>query len=725
MKKVRIYQLARELDTKPKDLESTIRNLGFAFKNHMSTLTLAEADKVRAAFGVNTRSRVVRNDDGVIVAATRRSEPKILGFIQVPTKRKVKVKVAANKPSTGGRASKRKDREARQRDVLRRRTRASERARRRRAPKRRRNTAAPMGETKRHIRIDGTIAVTDFAAAMSKKASDVVKTAWQLGLKSVRKTTRLELDAATMLAEHFGFTVENVAYDESAVLSFETDGAPTPRAPIVTVMGHVDHGKTSLLDKIRNTRVAAGEAGGITQHIGASRVETAGGDIVFLDTPGHEAWAAMRGRGAQVTDIVVLVVAADDGVQPTTIEAISHARRAEVPIVVALNKIDKPDANPGRVKQQLMEYGLIGEEFGGDTILCSVSAVEGTGIDALLDAVLLQADLLELAARTTGPAQAVVLDGRIDKGRGSAATMLVEAGTLRRGDIVVAGERRGRVKALFDQRGRALKEAGPSTPVTVLGLDGVPSAGERAVVVASDTVARELVAHRRTRRRTGMARSNVLSIAEYLRRRHRPTLPVVVKADVAGSVEVVRDVLEALGTDQIVVDVVDAGLGSVSESDIKRADAAGALVVGFNVGIGGRAAEAARRQGVNVETSRVIYELADRVRDRMRNRLRPELRELELGRVEVRALFRVPKVGTVAGCRVLDGKVTRAARVRVLRDGEELFDGPIASLRVHKDDVAEVGEGHECGIALGGAVDLREGDVLEAYALEEVLPELG
>lgn len=729
--KIRFYELAKEFDAKPKDLHAKVRRLGFSLKSHMSTLTVAEAAAIRRALGrpVPVRaptvrktaeaSKVVRNEAGVIVGTTRRSEPKILGFIKVaPRTRKPKVEVAKAKAQEAGRASRRKERELRKLQSNRRnqaRERANRRGRRARV-----SHTKPRKAENRVIEVEGNILLADLAHALSKTASQVVRAGYAAGLRGLRPGQRIDVEAATVLAGAFGWRIEDTSFDEAALLARRTDATSVARAPVVAVMGHVDHGKTSLLDAIRDTRVAQREAGGITQHIGAYRVSSETGELVFLDTPGHQAFNAMRGRGARVTDIVVLVVAADDGVMPTTIEAIEHAREAEVPVVVAITKSDLAAANPGRVKQQLMEHRVIGEEFGGDTLIVEVSAKEGQGLGALLQTLRLQAELMELRAPVHGRARGVVLESRVSKGQGPMCTVLVQAGTLAPGDVLVAGGVSGKVRRLLDEDGRVVPSAGPSTPVTVVGFEAPPATGRPVVVVENEEAAKRIIAHRQARRLQSTQGNNVLSIERFRRRRAVKLLPVLIKADVAGSLEAVQEVLESLDIDGIELDVVSTGLGAVTEGDVKTAAATGAILLGFAVKSGARAESAARREGLEIETSRVIYELADVVETRMKAMLDPVFEERRCGTVEVRAIFDIRGVGRVAGGRVVDGELARDARVRVIRDGDVVHEGELASLRMHKDDVAKVSNGRECGFSLRGFADLREGDRIEAYALEAV-----
>ncbi|MBL4683344.1 MAG: translation initiation factor IF-2 [Nannocystaceae bacterium] len=693
--------------------------------------------------------QVVRNEDGVIVGTTRRSEPKILGFIKVPVRNKTAVGTRAGKTTRGrtargkttrgkttrgktgrrivaataGRATLRNEREARLRFANRRNAMRSNKQRRSRRT--RANTAVEMREEHRVVKVNGAIRVGDLAHAMSETAGEVVRKGWTLGLEALRPLSLLEAQDARTLAAAFGWRVCDVGFDEES-LTLRIGNAPRlPRAPVVTVMGHVDHGKTSLLDKIRNATVAVGEAGGITQHIGAYRVALPAGDIVFLDTPGHEAFESMRARGAQVTDIVVLVVAADDGVMPTTIEAIKHARDAGVPIVVALNKMDKPGAARQRVVQELMAHGVVDEALGGDSPVCPISAKTGEGIDALLETVLVRAEQMQLQAPRQGRAHGVVIEGRIRKGYGPTCTLIVADGTLKVGDIMVVGETWGRVRLLLDDSGTAIETAGPSTPVTVVGLQAPVGVGEHAVVVQHDAAARRITEHRCARTRQAMTPSNVVDIEAFRRRRSTKVLAVLLKGDVTGSLEAVRGVLESLVVPGVEVQVVDARLGPVSDGDIRMAAAAGALVLGFNVKSGRRAMDAARRDGVTVETRQVIYELVDLVREQMIGMLDPVIHEKALGTLEVRRLFRLSNGSIVAGCRVTEGAVTLAAQIRVTRDGTVVHEGSLQSLRTHKEAATRVGQGYECGVIVRDFDGLADGDRIEAYELVEVMPELG
>ena len=589
-------------------------------------------------------------------------------------------------------------------------------------------TAAAVEETM--IPVVEFMTVADLAKAMNVPPAKVVARAFkELGLV-VTVNQRLSFDQIELLAEAFGYRVRR----EDDVLGAQRETVEdrpedlVPRPPIVTVMGHVDHGKTSLLDYIRKTNVVAGEVGGITQHIGAYHVKLDNGQaITFLDTPGHAAFTAMRARGAAVTDLVILVVAANDSVMPQTVEAISHARAAGVPIVVAINKIDLPDANPLRVKQDLLGHGVVVEDFGGDVLCAEISAKKGIGVNDLLEKVLLQAELMDLKANPNRPAVGTVIEARLDPGRGPVATVLVTNGTLRVGDYVLCGLQHGRVRALLDERGHPVKEAGPSIPVQVLGLSGVPAAGdtlevmeaERAVEIAQER--QRLERERRLRLRP--ARLRLEELAARRQEGEAITLPVILKADVQGSVQALADALAQLSTDEAQVEVVHQGVGAITESDVLLAAAANAIIVGFHVRPTAEARERAEQEGVEIRIFHIIYEAIEAVKAALEGRKQPVSREILVGTAEVRQTFRVPKVGVVAGCMVTKGVIDRRSRVRVIRDGTQVYEGEIDSLKRYKEDVREVREGFECGLHIANFNDIKVGDVLEFYRVEEVGPE--
>ncbi|KPK16721.1 MAG: hypothetical protein AMJ62_04465 [Myxococcales bacterium SG8_38] len=583
---------------------------------------------------------------------------------------------------------------------------------------------------KRVIRIEDNIQLQALAQRMSLKATDVLMKLMELGVSGVHINSTLDADTASVLAGEFNYEVENVARSEDEIVGdargqFEDKAADRAhRPPVVTVMGHVDHGKTSLLDKIRESDVVAGEAGGITQHIGAYRVDTDRGTVVFLDTPGHEAFTAMRARGAQATDIVVLVVAADDGVMPQTKEAVNHAQAAEVPIVVAVNKIDKPEANPDKVKNELAALGLQPEEWGGDTIFIPCSAMTGEGIDSLLENVLLQAEVLELTANPHIPAEGVVLEAYLDRGRGPVANVLIRDGSLDTGDYVVAGGAWGRVRAMTDDRGNQLTSAGPATPVEVLGLAELPAAGDLFYEVTDQRKAQEVAGARKKPGAPSAAPAGGLRGLDQLQALMQSgdvqELRLVVKADVQGSVEALQGALTDLATEKVKVNVIHTGVGGITENDVMLASASQAIVLGFNVRPQGKASSTAKKEGVEIRTYNVIYEAIDDVKAAMKGLLAPKVVQAELGKAEVRQTFGIPKIGTIAGCMVLEGKILRGARARLVRDGVVVWDGPMGSVRRFKEDVKEVQAGMECGIGLQGFNDIKEQDVIECYEEQQV-----
>jgi translation initiation factor IF-2 len=580
---------------------------------------------------------------------------------------------------------------------------------------------------KRVIKMDESVAVGEIAKQMGVKAPDVLKKLWSMGMTGIMLNNSIDHDTAVLLAGEFGFEIENVAFQEADVFASGDDKPEdlVGRAPVVTIMGHVDHGKTSLLDAIRDANVAAGEAGGITQHIGAYKIKTPdGNEVVFLDTPGHEAFTAMRARGAQATDLVVLVVAADDGVMPTTLEALNHAKDAGVPILVAVNKIDKQNAQPDRVRQQLAEKGLNPEAWGGETIYVDVSARNKTGIDTLLQMIGLQAELLELKANPNKAARGTVIEAKLDRNRGPMATVLVQDGTLKLGDTVVAGEHIGKVRAMLDDKGRTLTEVGPSTPVEVLGLSGVPEAGENFNTVDDEKQAKELVDHRRDSRRKkelgGTTKVSLENILERIKEGAVKELKVVLKADVQGSAEALKSSLNGLATEQVKVDVISAGVGGITESDVNLARAGHAIIVGFHVRPAGKAQQLAEQEGVDIKLYDIIYEALDDVKKAMAGLLAPVKREKAMGKAEVRETFTIPKIGTICGSFIIEGTVRRNAQVRLVRDAVQIYVGRMISLRRFKDDVKEVVQGYECGIGLEGFNDVKVGDIIEAYEIEEI-----
>ncbi len=581
----------------------------------------------------------------------------------------------------------------------------------------------------REVVLPETITIQELANRMSERAVDVIKMLMRQG-QMHKITDVIDADTAQLIAEELGHTVKRVAesdVEEGLFDAVDADGDLLPRPAVVTIMGHVDHGKTSLLDAIRKANVVSGEAGGITQHIGAYQVTSPGGEpITFIDTPGHAAFTAMRARGAKVTDIVVLVVAADDGVMPQTIEAINHARAAKVPLIVAINKIDKADAKPERVRSELLQYEVQVETMGGDTLEVEVSALKQTNLDKLLDAIALQAELLDLKARVSGPAEGTVVEARLDRGRGPVASVLVQRGTLRVGDIIVAGSQWGRVRALLDDQGKTVTTAGPSFPVEVLGFSGAPEAGDRMAVVESEARAREVTEYRDRQKRdqaaargAGAGRS-LADMMSQLKTAGRKEFPLVIKGDVQGSVEAIIAALEKLGTEEVGARIIHAGVGGITESDITLAEASNAAVIGFNVRAHKEARELSERAGIEIRYYNIIYNLVDDVKGAMSGLLSPAYREDMLGNALILEVFNITKVGKVAGCRVTDGHVERGANVRLIRDNVVVHEGKLSTLKRFKDEVKDVSPGQECGMAFENYQDMRAGDVIECYRVEEV-----
>ena len=577
------------------------------------------------------------------------------------------------------------------------------------------------------VKIPDEIGVGELASRMKKTGAEVVKTLMKNGVMASLSDV-IDFDTAAIIAEEMGCKVEKeviVTIEERLIDTAEDKEEDLlPRAPVVVVMGHVDHGKTSLLDYIRNANVASGEAGGITQHIGAYQVQVNGQTITFLDTPGHEAFTAMRARGAMVTDIAILVVAADDGIMPQTVESINHAKAAKIPIIVAINKMDKPEANPDRIKQQLTEYELVPEEWGGDTIICPISAKTGEGIDNLLEMVNLTAEMQELKANPNRSAHGAVIEARLDKGRGPVATLLVQNGTLKQGDVIIAGTAVGRVRAMTSAKGEKLTEAGPSVPVEIIGMGEVPGAGDDFHAVADERMARELVEQRKHEQKMAasapVGKVSLEDLFSQIKQGEMKDLNIIVKADVQGSAEAVKASLEKLSNEEVRVRVIHCAVGAISESDVMLATTSNAIIVGFNVRPDNNAKESAARNNVDMRMYRVIYDCINEIETAMKGMLAPKFKEVELGQAEVRNVFRITGVGMVAGCYVTGGKMQRGAQMRLLRDNIVIYDGAIASLQRFKDSVKEVAQGYECGITFEKFQDIKEGDVIEAYLMEQI-----
>ena len=573
--------------------------------------------------------------------------------------------------------------------------------------------------------IPDSITVGELATRLKKSAAEVIKKLMSLGVMATINE-QIDFDTASLVAEELGAKVEKeviVTIEERLIDDSDDEENLQPRSPVVVVMGHVDHGKTSILDRIRHANVTASEAGGITQHIGAYQVKYNGQTITFLDTPGHEAFTSMRARGANITDIAILVVAADDGIMPQTIESINHAKAANIQVIVAINKMDKEGADADRVKQELTEHNLVCEEWGGNTICVPVSAKTGEGIDELLENILLVAEVQELKANPDRLAKGTVIEARLDKGRGPIATLLVQKGTLHTGDVIIAGTSVGRVRVMTNDKGRTVKSAGPSVPVEITGLADVPSAGDIFDAVKDERLARELVEKRKHDIKEEQFKSvkkvTLDNLFSHIAEGEIKELPIIVKADVQGSVEAVKQSLEKLSNDEVRVTVIHGGVGAVSDSDVMLANASNAIIVGFNVRPDPVAAESAARDGVDIRLYRIIYDAIEEIETAMKGMLAPKFREISVGRIEVRQVYKISSVGMVAGCYVLDGKVTRQCQIRVVRDGIVVAEDKISSLKRFKDDAKEVASGYECGISLEKFADVKEGDIFEAFMIEE------
>ena len=761
VKKPRVYEVAKDLGMSSEAVLQIVKRLGVEAKNHMSTLLPETVEKIRAEMAHETtavkeelarkhehelqRARDERARAAAAAAAAAAARPKpppaatsSHGAVG-PTVRAGAGPGARPMPAAGprpplGRGPRRRDRKKKKtvddKLVLEsvRKTLASLDTGSRRRHRRREDGEGEVAvEESKTLRATEFMTVAELANLMEVKPQEVITVCMRLGLMATINK-RLDRDSIMTVADEFGFQVEFVAEYGSEVESdaeLAVEERLTPRAPVVTVMGHVDHGKTSLLDYIRKTNVIAGESGGITQHIGAYDVELPGGKkICFLDTPGHEAFTAMRARGAQATDLVVLVVAADGGVQPQTIEAIDHAKAANVPIVVAINKIDLPNAQPERIKSDLANHGVVIEEYGGKNVCVEISAKKGTHVDKLLEMILLVAELLDLKADSTRRAKGVVLETRLERGRGVVASVLVQSGTLRLGDAFVAGQQHGRVRAMFDERGHLAKDAGPSTPVEVLGWDGTPAAGDLFQAQDDEREAREISAKRQALHREQEFRAakaiSLTEIRTQITRGDVSELKIVLKGDVDGSVEALSESLGKLGSEEVQVRIIRQAVGQITESDVLLAAASGAIIVGFHVRPDARARELAGREKVEIRLYEIIYKVVEEVKQALEGMLKPEIREVVLGAAEVRQVFKLSKSGTVAGCMVSSGTMPRTAKVRLLRDGIIVWNGRIGSLRRFKEDVREVATGFECGIALDGMNDLKVGDVIEAYTVEEL-----
>ena len=710
--KIRIYELSKELDIPSKSLINKLSELGIKVKNHMSTIEDTDADMVKELLKKNTNNQKSSNQNN--------TQGKKQINNQKNNKDKSKNKEKGNKNRVDKRTDKTSNKTSNKRNYKKNFNKKS-------AKKSKSKVKNIKPKRITNIEIPSTISIKDYSQLTGIKVNEILKNLLSIGITS-NINGSINFEAAAELGKKYGIkvTMEEKQDLESIYLTEKPDKKEDleSRPPVITVMGHVDHGKTTLLDAIRKTSVTSGEAGGITQHIGAYTAELSGKKIVFLDTPGHEAFTSMRARGAQVTDIVILVVAADDGVMPQTVEAINHAKAAKVPIIVAVNKIDRPNANPDRVKQELVEYGLVPEEWGGDTIYVPVSALKKQGINDLLEMILLLADILDLKANPHKEANGSVIEAKLDKGMGTVATVIVQNGTLHVGDMVVCDVTYGKVRALIDDKGKRIKEAKPSIPVSVLGLSDVPNVGSKFNVVPTEKIAKEISDHRQDNlRQEKYNYTNKVSIDQLFDQIQEGKIKdfnIVLKGDVQGSVEAIKQSLMGLSNDEVRVNIIHDGVGIISETDVMLASASNAVVIGFNVTADANARLIASKENVEIRRYRIIYELLDEIKAAMKGMLAPVVKEVTLGRIEVRQVFKVPGVGAVAGGYVLDGKVIRNANVRVIRNGSILNEDKISSLKRFKDDVKEVVQGYECGIGLEHFNDIKVGDVFEIYTFEEV-----
>ena len=689
MSKIRVYELAKELNISSKKLiEMLMEEFNVEVKNHMSVIEDEDAELIKEFLtGVDTEELKDDNDDKK-KSIVDEYEDILSEEVNKGNKKKKKTKkqIAAEKAKAEQEFAE--------------------------------NTILEIGET---------ITVKELADMLKKPYADVIKNLMFLGIMAA-VNQEIDYNTAEKLCEKYEIMCEKK--EESSELETlnveeEDDENLVKRPPIVTVMGHVDHGKTSLLDAIRKTKVIDSEAGGITQHIGAYTVTINGEKITFLDTPGHEAFTAMRARGAQITDIVILVVAADDGIMPQTKEAISHCKAANVPIVVAINKIDKPGANIDRVKQELTEYGLVSEDWGGDTICVPVSAKKGINLDQLLEMVLLTAEMLELKANPNRKAMGTVIEAKLDKGRGAVASLLVQSGTLSVGDSILVGSTYGRIRAMFNDDGKKIKSAGPSMPVEILGLSEVPAAGDRFNEVKDEKTARDMAEKRKEKLKIETLNSNhrvsLEDLYNQIREGKVKELAIIVKADVQGSVEAIKQSLEKLSTDDVKVRVIHGGVGAITETDVTLATASNAIIIGFNVRPDSNASALAEKEEVEIKTYRIIYDAIEDVKSAMIGMLEPEYREVILGKAEIRETYKISNVGTIAGCYVLDGKIVRNSEVRIIREGVVVFEGVLASLKRFKDDVKEVASGYECGLSIERFNDIKVGDIIEAFKMEAII----
>ena len=763
MGKIRIYELAKELHQDSKTVISQLNKMSIDVSNHMSTIDADTAEKIRKQFKNNGPKDNVKSNEG---KSKEPEKAKTTSSKEVNNKKtanadrakesdqKENVKKNAQKNNSDSNNSKSEHAHKNNKKMEKNKVRMTNheedysnsskknrddrnsfnKNKKRNNNKKKNKKNQPQqkevrdfAEVQHHVVMEQMITVQDLAKQLGKKASEVIMKLMSMGVMATMNQ-EIDFETASILVDEYGATIElKQTMEENLLSANDEDDDPkdlVTRPPVVTIMGHVDHGKTSLLDQIRKANVISTEAGGITQQIGAYQVTINDQKITFLDTPGHEAFTAMRARGAQVTDIAILVVAADDGVMPQTIEAIDHAKAANVPIIVAINKIDKPDSNPDNVKTELSQYGLISEEWGGETIMVPVSAKKNIGINELLEMILLVAEMEDLKANPKRSASGKVVESKLDKNRGATATLLVQNGTLHNGDFLIVGATQGRIRAMFDYNGKPLDEAGPSVPAEILGLNDVPVAGDDFVVVANERLAKQVAEQRSQEKHIKeISRGSKVSLEDLFNQIQQGDvreLNIVLKADTQGSIEAIKQSLEKLSTEEVRVNIIRTAVGGIRETDVSLAMASNAIIIGFNVRPDSNAKKLSEKEQVDVKTYSIIYEAIDDVKAAMSGLLAPDIKENELGQAEIRSIIKVPKVGNIAGCYVTDGKITRHSKIRVLREGIVIYDGEIASLKRFKDDVKEVASGYECGISLEKYNDFKEGDVLEAYILEEI-----
>ncbi|PIC05966.1 translation initiation factor IF-2 [Anoxybacillus flavithermus] len=724
MSKMRVYEYAKKHNVSSKDVIHKLKEMNIDVSNHMTMIEADIVEQLDRSFKSEEKQEQKQE--------TKKEEKKapvktpVLEQFEEDDDEVIQKKVPIKKAVVKNREGKKHDLQIQQKEKKIFNNKKNKKQKPQQAPQQEVQKKKEK-ELPKKITFEGSLTVAELAKKLGKEPSEIIKKLFMLGIiATINKD--LDKDAIELICSDYGVEVEEkVTVDETEFETIEIVDNPedlVERPPVVTIMGHVDHGKTTLLDSIRHTKVTEQEAGGITQHIGAYQVVVNGKKITFLDTPGHEAFTTMRARGAQVTDIVILVVAADDGVMPQTVEAINHAKAAKVPIIVAVNKIDKPTANPDRVMQELMEYELVPEEWGGDTIYCKLSALTGEGIDNLLEMILLVSEMEELKANPNRRATGTVIEAKLDKGRGPVATLLVQSGTLRVGDPIVVGYTYGRVRAMTNDLGRRVKEAGPSTPVEITGLNEVPQAGDRFMVFEDEKKARQIGEARAQKQivqqRSVKARVSLDDLFEKIKQGEMKELNIIVKADVQGSVEALVAALQKIEVEGVRVKIIHSGVGAVTEYDIMLASASNAIVIGFNVRPDANAKRVAETEKVDIRLHRIIYKVIEEIEAAMKGMLDPEYEEKVIGQAEVRQTFKVSKVGTIAGCYVTDGKITRDSSVRLIRQGIVVYEGQIDTLKRYKDDVKEVAQGYECGITIKNFNDIKEGDVIEAYVMQEV-----